>query len=297
LLNDAKTDHGYFIPTKKTNYVEDGEQYDVLVEELNRKTRSPFDLSNIYVRSESTQELIPLQNLISQKESASSRKLNRHNKLRSITLEAGLADDMQLGKALEIFEEKVKELLPDGTLYDYQGESKSFKDAEQSIYFTFLLAILVVYLVMAGQFESFLNPLVIMFTVPFAILGGLASIILFNQSINIYSQIAMIMLIGVATKNGILIVEFINQLRQEGQDLIDAVLNASAIRLRPIIMTSTTTVVGTIPLVLSSGAGQEARIAIGTTILGGLLCTMIFTLYIVPSIYFIMNRKKVFCLR
>lgn len=290
--NISKTLETMLGSRKVTNYIEDGEQYDVIVEELDRETRSPFDLSNIYVRSENTQELIPLQSLISEKESASSRKLNRYNKLRSITLEAGLADDMQLGKALDIFEEKVKELLPDGTLYDYQGESKSFKDAEQSIYFTFLLAILVVYLVMAGQFESFLNPFVIMFTVPFAVLGGLASLILFDQSLNIYSQIAMIMLVGIATKNGILIVEFINQLRQEGQDLIDAVLNASAIRLRPIIMTSTTTIVGTIPLVLSSGAGQEARMAIGITILGGLFCTMVFTLYIVPSIYFIMNRVK-----
>lgn len=243
------------------------------------------------MRSETSNKLIPIESIITQSEQGFSKQLNRYNKLRSITIEAGLGPDIQLGEALSLLESKVKELLPSGTLYDYQGQSKSFKDAEKSIYFTFALSLLIVYLVMAAQFESFKFPFVIMLTVPFAVLGGLIGVVVFDQSLNIYSEIAMIMLVGIATKNGILIVEFINQLRKSGKTLLDSVLEASCIRLRPIVMTSITTIASTIPLIMSSGAGAESRISIGITLVVGLAVSLLVTIFIIPTLYYIIEKS------
>lgn len=276
---------------KVTSYIQDGKQYDVILEQDDLTESTTFHLGQIYVRSETSNKLIPIESIITQSEQGFSKQLNRYNKLRSITIEAGLGPDIQLGEALSLLESKVKELLPSGTLYDYQGQSKSFKDAEKSIYFTFALSLLIVYLVMAAQFESFKFPFVIMLTVPFAVLGGLIGVVVFDQSLNIYSEIAMIMLVGIATKNGILIVEFINQLRKSGKTLLDSVLEASCIRLRPIVMTSITTIASTIPLIMSSGAGAESRISIGITLVVGLAVSLLVTIFIIPTLYYIIEKS------
>jgi multidrug efflux pump len=268
-----------------TTFIERGEEYEVILEGDQSLQQSLLDIKNIYVRSERTQALIPLSNLVTISELADVASLNRYNRLRSITLDANLAPGYSLGEALTYLEDLANKVLPDSVRIDYKGESLSLKTSQNTIYFIFGLALVVVYLVMAGQFESFIHPFTIMLTVPLAIFGALLGLWLTEQSINIYSQIGMIMLIGLATKNGILIVEFINQLRDEGQAFESAILNAAATRLRPIIMTSLTTIMGSVPLILSSGAGAETRFVIGIVIFSGVLITTFLTLYLVPSIY------------
>lgn len=273
-----------------TTFMRDGEEYDVILEGEPGSQRSPGDLNNIYVRSASTNSLIPLANLVKLTDSADASTLNRYNRMRAITLSAGLAGNYALGDALGYLEQLSREVAPEAVI-DYKGESLSLKESGGDIYFIFALSLLVVFLVMAAQFESFIHPLVIMLTVPLAIAGALVGLYLTGQSINIYSQVALIMLVGLATKNGILIVEFANQLRDEGQNFEQALLAASGQRLRPILMTSITTVMGAVPLLLASGAGSEARIVIGIVVASGVSVATLLTLFVVPLAYHLLARN------
>jgi len=268
-----------------TTYIDAGEEYDVIVEGERSAQRTPANLENLYVRSTRTNELIPLSNLVRIEEFADSISLNRYNRVRAITLQANLADGVSLGDALGYLEGLVEEHLPDKVIVDYKGQSQDFRFAASSILFTMLLGIVVVYMVLAAQFESWLHPLVIMLTVPLAMAGALLGLYLTGQTLNIYSQIGLIMLIGLAAKNGILIVEFANQLRDAGRPFHDALIEAAGVRLRPIVMTGITTMAGSVPLLLSSGAGTETRMVIGTVILSGVLAATLFTLFVVPVAY------------
>lgn len=273
-----------------TTYIDDGEEYDVLIEGERYQNNSPTDINNIYVRSDRTRELIPLANLVRLEEFAVATSLNRYNRTRAITLEANLAEGYSLGEALDYLEDLVRRELPPQVAIDYKGQSQDFKFSGDSVMFAFGLGILVMFLVLAAQFESYISPLVIMFTVPLAVAGGLLGLWLTHGTFNLYSQIGLIMLIGLATKNGILIVEFANQMRDEGKTVRDAVIEASAVRLRPIIMTSLTTVVGSIPLIMSFGAGAETREVLGITLFFGVAVATVFSLFVIPVMYDLLAR-------
>jgi len=268
-----------------TSFMDRGKEYDVILESEKSLKQSPSDIANTYVRSARTGQLIPLSNLIDMHEFADSKTLNRYNRQRAITLEANLEEGYSLGAALSYLEGLVRSELPPGASIDYKGPSQDFIDSGSSMYLVFALALVVTFLVLAAQFESFIHPLIIMLTVPLAITGALSALWLVGMSLNIYSQIGLIILIGIAAKNGILIVEFINQLRDEGHEFHEAILNATGKRLRPIVMTALTTAIGSLPLIFSSGAGAETRLVIGTVILSGVLVATFFTLFMVPVMY------------
>tara|TARA_Y100001934_G_C12382593_1_gene793363 strand:- start:3223 stop:6345 length:3123 start_codon:yes stop_codon:yes gene_type:complete len=273
-----------------TTYLEGGEEYDVLVEGERDLQRSQLALKNVYTRSETSGKLIPLSNLVSVRELADSSELNRYNRIRSITLEANLAEGYVLGDALDYLNQIVDENLPENVIVDYKGQSQDYQESGSEIFFVFMLGLAVTFLVLAGQFESFIHPFIIMLTVPMAVAGGLIGLYLTGNSLNIYSQIGLIMLVGLAAKNGILIVEFVNQLRDEGYEFGKALIEASTIRFRPILMTSITTIVGSVPLVLSSGAGAETRMVIGVVVLAGVLVSTFLTLFVVPVAYNLLAR-------
>ncbi|NEX20346.1 efflux RND transporter permease subunit [Thiorhodococcus mannitoliphagus] len=275
---------------KVTTYLESGEEYDVILEGERDTQRTPGSLDNLYVSSSRSDALIPLANLVKVTESADSQSLNRFNRIRAITLEASLSDDLALGEALSYLERKVREHLPERAQIDYKGQSRDLRSSSQGVLFVFLLGIAVVYLVLAAQFESWVHPFVIMLTVPLAMGGALLGLWATDQTLNIYSQIGLIMLVGLSAKNGILIVEFANQLRDQGWEFRAALLEASSVRLRPILMTGITTAAGSIPLLLSSGAGSETRMVIGTVILAGVLAATFFTLFVVPVAYDLLAR-------
>jgi multidrug efflux pump len=274
-----------------TTFIDAGEEYDVILEGERATQRTPGSLANLYVRSERSGELIPLSNLVRITEQADSQSLNRYNRIRAITLEANLADDLPLGEALTYLEAKVREVLPDKVQVDYKGQSADFRDSGSGILFVFILGVAVVYLVLAAQFESWVHPFVIMLTVPLAMAGALLGLWWTGQSLNIYSEIGLIMLVGLSAKNGILIVEFANQLRDQGRPFRDALLEAADVRLRPIVMTGITTAAGSLPLLLSAGAGAETRTVIGTVILAGVLAATVFTLFVVPVAYDLLARR------
>jgi len=273
-----------------TTYIDAGEEYDVILEGERDTQRTPASLENIYVRSERTQQLIPLANLVRLEEFADSIQLNRYNRVRAITLEANLAEGVSLGEALKSLERMARDDLPSEVIIDYKGQSQDYKASGGALMFTFLLGIVVVFLVLAAQFESWVHPFVIMLTVPLAMAGALLGLYLTGQTLNLYSQIGLIMLVGLAAKNGILIVEFANQLRDAGQPFRAALIEASGIRLRPIVMTGITTAAGSVPLLLSSGAGTETRTVIGTVVLAGILSATFFTLFVVPVAYDLLAR-------
>jgi len=274
-----------------TTYIEAGEEYDVVLEGERDAQRTPSDIQNIYVRSDRSGALIPLSNLVTLEEFADSRTLNRYNRLRAITIEANLADGYTLDEALTYLEGLVAERLPAAAIIDYKGESRDFREAGSSMVFVFVLGVLVVFLVLAAQFESFVHPLVIMLTVPLAMAGALLGLYLSGGTLNIYTQIGLIVLVGLAAKNGILIVEFANQLRDGGMTFDDAIIEASRIRLRPILMTGLTTAAGAIPLIVSFGAGAETRTVIGIVVFSGVLAATVFTIFVVPVAYSLLARK------
>ena len=241
-----------------TTYLDRGEEYYVMLEGEKADYRSPSAIDNIYVRSGKSGELIPLSNVVKVSERATSSQLNRYNRMRSVTIEANLADGYSLGEALSYLEGVVDKKLPEDVSIDYKGESQLYKESGSSIVFVFGLALIITFLVLAAQFESFIHPLVIMLAVPIAIVGAFIGLYLSGNSINIYSQIGIVMLIGLAAKNGILIVEFANQLRDAGLSFRDAVITASRQRLRPIVMTAFTTLMSSVPLILGTGRAQRA---------------------------------------
>lgn len=273
-----------------TTYIDDGEEYDVILEGERDTQRTPTNMSNIYVRSDSGR-LIPLSNVVKIEEYADSGSLNRYNRVRAITIEAGLEEGYSLGEALDYLRALVRDNLPNTAAIDYKGQSLDYQSSGTSLLFIFALGFLIVFLVLAAQFESYIHPLVIILTVPLAMTGALTGLYLTGNSLNVYTQIGLIMLIGLAAKNGILIVEFANQLRDEGMEFSKALIEAAQIRLRPIVMTGITTIAGSLPLILSSGAGAETRVAIGVVILFGVAAATIFTLFIVPVAYDLLARK------
>jgi len=273
-----------------TTYLDDGEEYDVILEGERALQRTPSSLQNVYVRSDTTQKLIPLTNFVELRERAGSRSLARYNRVRAITIEANLADGLSLGAALDHLEKLARENLPESVVIDYKGQSLDYKNAGASIWFIFALGAVIVFLVLAAQFESFVHPLVIMFTVPLAIGGGLLGLWLTGGTLNIYSQIGLIMLVGLAAKNGILIVEFANQLRDQGKSFDDALYEAAQVRLRPILMTGITTAAGAVPLILSFGAGAETRLVIGTVVIFGVIAATFLTLFVIPVAYSLLAR-------
>ncbi len=266
-----------------STYVDRGEEYRVVVQAEAGARATEANLAAIHVRSR-TGALVPLSNLVAVRETAGARDLGRYNKLRAITLSGGLAPGYSLGEALSFLEEQAR-LSPEVSAVGYRGESQSFKEAGGSIWVVFALTILVVYLLLAAQFESFVHPAVIITTVPLAVGGGVLGLAVMGQTLNLYSQIGIVMLVGLAAKNGILIVEFANQLRDQGRDIGTAIREASRRRLRPILMTSIATVAGAVPLMIASGAGAAARQAIGVVVVWGVSISTLITLFLIPVLY------------
>ncbi|MFP4536695.1 MAG: efflux RND transporter permease subunit [Dichotomicrobium sp.] len=274
-----------------TRFKREGQQYDVVVQVEAEDRVTPGDLEKIYVRS-NTGAMIQLSNLVTLRETVAPKELNHFNQLRSATFTATLADGATLGEALTEFEEVVRSVIPPSAQIDYGGQSREFKESSAEIYVTFILALAFIYLVLAAQFESFIDPLTIMLTVPLSITGGLLGLYLTGGTLNIYSQVGLVTLIGLITKHGILLVEFSNQMRQRGKDIHDAVLEAATLRLRPILMTTGAMTFGSVPLALASGAGAESRQSIGVVIVGGLLVGTLFTLFVIPVVYTYFARSK-----
>ena len=261
-----------------------GKQYEILAE-INRQQRNkPADLKSIYLRN-SAGEMIQLDNLVSLTENVAPPQLHHYNRFLSATVSAGLAKGKTIGDGLEEMDRIAREVLPEDFRTALSGDSKEFRESSSSLMFAFLLAIVLIYLILAGQFESFKDPLVIMLTVPLAIAGALIFMYTTGQTMNIYSQIGIIMLIGLVAKNGILIVEFANQRQLSGEDKLTAIKEASAQRLRPILMTSASTILGLLPLMFATGEGCNSRIAMGTAVVGGMLVSTLLTMYVVPAIY------------
>lgn len=267
-----------------TTFVENGEEYDVILQAERAVRATPADLAAIQVRG-GNGELVPLSNLVTMNELAEAGSLNRFNRLRAITISAGLAPGYRMGDAIAWVEQVVREELPPTAQIDWKGESREFLKAGGAVLLTFTLALLVVYLVLAAQFESFLHPLVIMLTVPLGVLGALLGLWLAGSTLNLFSQIGIVMLVGLAAKNGILIVEFANQLRDEGRDIRTAILEACAVRLRPILMTSVATVMGAVPLVVAGGPGSASRSTIGIVVIFGVTFSTLLSLFVVPAFY------------
>jgi multidrug efflux pump len=274
-----------------TSYVVDGEEYDVILQARDEQRATAADLQNIYVRSENSGELIPLTNLTRVEKIAGAASLNRYNRTRAVTISANVAPGYTLGDALDFLEKVVREDLPEGSSVDYRGESLEYKESFGAIYFTFGISLLVVFLVLAGQFESFVQPGVIMLTVPLALVGGLAGLVLSNGTLNIFSQIGLVILIGIAAKNGVLIVDFINQMRDAGMEFGVAVIEGARLRFRPVVMTSIATVMGSLPLMLTEGPGAESRRILGIVLFSGVSFATLLTLFIVPVFYSLLARS------
>ena len=273
-----------------TTFLANGEEYDVIVEGLRSEQNNPNDIQNIYVRSVRSGELIPLSSVIQVRDIADSAELNRYNRVRAITIEAGLADGATLGPVLEEMQRMAREVLPSEVTIDFKGQSLDFQSSGQSIIFVFATGMLIVFLVLAAQFESYRHPIIIMLCVPATLAGGLLGLWLTGNTLNIYTQIGLIMLVGLAAKNGILIVEFANQLRDEGQEFKTALKTAALARFRPIVMTGLTTAAGAIPLLMASGAGAETRAAIGVVIFYGVIAAVVVTVLFVPTAYALIAR-------
>ncbi len=267
-----------------TTFVDNGEEYDVMLQAGRENRASPADLDNTYVRG-ANDTLLSLGNLVSLTEVAEPGRFNRFNRLRAITISAGLAPGYTMGEAIEWTQATVAEELPDYAQIDWKGESREFQEASGAIVLTFLMALVIVYLVLAAQFESFIHPVIIIVTVPLAIVGALLGLWVTGGSLNLFSQIGLVMLVGLAAKNGILIVEFANQLRDEGRSVGDAIIEASAVRLRPILMTSVATIMGAVPLVAFGGPGSASRATIGVVIIFGVAFSMLLSLFVVPAFY------------
>ncbi len=272
-------------------YVMNGKQYQV-IGQVNKSNRNkPLDVASLYVRSNKN-ELIQLDNLISMHERSTPPQYYRFNRYVSATFSASLAPGKTIGDGIDEMDKIAKEVLDDTYSTTLEGASKDFVESSSSLLFTFMLALVLIYLTLAAQFESFRDPFIIMFTVPLAIAGALFSLWYFGQTLNIFSEIGQIMLIGLVTKNGILIVEFANQQKETGLNAIEAVKEAARLRLRPILMTSLSTILGTLPIALALGAGSESRVSMGIVVIGGLIFSTILTLFVIPAIYTYFSKDK-----
>ncbi len=269
-----------------TTFLMGGDEYNVVLQARDDQRATVTDLDNIYVRSDRSGQLVPLASVVEIQETGAASELRRFNRLRSVTVTANLNPGFALGDALDYLEQVVREQQGEVPIQiEYDGESRELKRSSSGLMLTFAFALLIVYLVLAAQFESFVHPLVILAAVPMALTGALFGLWLFGSSINIFSQIGAVMLIGIASKNGILIVEFANQLRDRGAEFFEATIEASATRLRPVAMTTLATAAGAVPLAIATGAGAESRQSIGATVLFGSLFAVVLTLYVVPALY------------
>jgi multidrug efflux pump len=273
-----------------TRFKRDGEQYDVVVQVAEGDRRTPGDISDIYVRGKGN-EMIQLSNLVNVRESVAPKSLNHFNRIRAVTISATLSPGYTLGQALAFMNETAKKVLPPTAQTDLAGQSREFRDSSTDIYFVFVLALAFIYLVLAAQFESFIDPFVIMLTVPLSMTGALLALKLSGGTLNVYSQIGLITLVGLITKHGILIVEFANQMQAKGMGVMEAVEEAAVLRLRPILMTTGAMVLGAVPLALATGAGSESRQQIGWVIVGGMLLGTFLTLVVVPTAYTLLARR------
>lgn len=271
-----------------TRYKQDGEQYDVIVQVAPTDRNTPTDISDMYVRAR-TGDMVPLANVTNLREGVSPRNLNHFNRLRSATVNAEIAPGYSLGEALKVMEDAAAKVLPQ-VQTDVVGQSREFREGASTIFITFMLALCFIYLVLAAQFESFVDPFVIMLTVPLSITGALIALWMTGNTLNVFSKIGLITLVGLITKHGILIVEFANQLQAEGKNVKDAVIEAAVLRLRPILMTTGATVLGALPLALATGAGGESRQQIGWVIVGGMTLGTLLTLFVVPTFYTVFAR-------
>jgi multidrug efflux pump len=273
-----------------TTYVDRGREYNVVLQGSDADRSSTDDLANLYVRSNQTGRLIPLSNMVIVTEEAGPDELKRHDRMRSITVSAALADGVRLGEAIDRLYDVAMDTLPSTARISWDGESKEFLESGNSLYWTFGLALVVVFLVLAAQFESFINPMVILVTVPLAMTGALLGLWAYGSSVNVFTQIGAILLIGLSAKNGVLIVEFANQLRDRGMPFRESVVQAATVRLRPILMTSACTTFGALPLLLGTGAGAESRQPIGIVVVYGVTISAILTLFVVPALYVLFAR-------
>ena len=269
----------------------DGKQYQVIGQFERSKRDEPMDLKSMYVKNK-TGTMIQLDNVVSVEEQSSPPQLYHYNRYQSATVSAGLATGKTIADGIKEMESISKKVLDNSFSTDLSGPSRDFAESSSNILFAFLLALVIIYLVLAAQFESFIDPFTIMLTVPLALSGALLSLWYFNQTLNIFSQIGIIMLIGLVTKNGILIVEFANQLKEKGKPKHEAIQEAAAARLRPILMTSIATALGAMPIALALGAGAKSRMAMGIVIVGGILFSLILTLFVIPAIYSYFSKEK-----
>ena len=276
---------------KVTTFSKDGLTYNVILQAEENFRINKNNLDNIFIKSPTSNSLIPLSNLVTYDETSTSNSLKRINRMPSTIFSASLLPGYPLGDALEELTTLARNNLPSNASVSFTGASKEYFESGNSLLVTILFAILIVYLVLSAQFESFKNPLTIMFTVPIALTAGLYTLFLTGTSLNVYSQIGFLMLIGLIAKNGILVVEFANQLRNEGYSIDDAIIESSLTRLRPVLMTTISTLLGAIPLVLSSGAGAESRYSMAIVVFGGITLSALITLYLIPALYRLIESK------
>jgi multidrug efflux pump len=272
-------------------FIKEGKQYQVIGQVQRSDRDDPSDLKNIYVRNNQG-EIIPLDNLVNIVEETASPVIYHFNRYKSATISAGLAPGKALGDGITEMQRIADKLLDESWSTGLTGTSRDFAESSGNTAFAFVLALVLIFLVLAAQFESFIDPLVIMFTVPLAIAGAVLSLHLFGHTLNIFSQIGMIMLIGLVTKNGILIVEFANQKRRAGMPKMQAVVEAATARMRPILMTSLAMSLGALPIALSLGAAATSRIPLGVVIVGGILFSLVLTLFVIPAMYSFLSGKK-----
>lgn len=273
------------------NFIMDGKQYQIIGQVERADRNEPLDLKTLYVKNRRG-ELIQLDNLVTFQELSSPPQLYRFNRYASAKVQAQLAKGVALGEGIKEMQRIADEVLDERFTTSLDGASREFAESSSSIYMALLIALIIIYLVLAGQFESFRDPFIIMFTVPLAIAGALITLWYFNQTLNIFSQIGIIMLIGLVTKNGILIVEFANQRKEQGKSVLQAVVEAAESRFRPIVMTSLSTILGILPIALALGAGSESRVSMGMAVIGGMLFATLLTLYVIPAIYSYLSSRE-----
>jgi len=291
--NIGKTLETLYGGKRVTTFNNMGREYPIILQQYLSDRRNKEDLSKIYVRSNTTGKLVSIVSLVDLKEEGTAEALSRYNRQRAVTISANIEENYSLAEAIKYLENVIEEVAPTNQI-TWKGESEELKETSNEIFIIFALALLTAYLVMAATFNSFIHPFIIILTVPLAIFGGLVFILFLNSSINIFSQIALVILIGVSTKNSILIVDYANQIRTTGKKIEEAVMEACKLRIRPIIMTSISTMIAMIPLVIGNigpGAGEASRLAVGSTILGGMIISTFFTLYVTPTMYLTLARN------
>lgn len=291
VMDIAQTLQLYFAEQRLGFFIKDGKQYQVIGLANKENRNEPTDLKSIYVRSNKG-EMIQLDNLITMSEQSNPPQLYRFNRYVSATVSAGTSPGVSLGQGIQAMRDIAGEVLDDNYSTDLSGPSKEFEESSSTLLFAFILALLLVYLILAAQFESFIDPLIIMFTVPLALAGAILALWYTDSTLNIFSQIGIIVLIGIVTKNGILIVEFANQRKEEGLKSLEAVKEAAISRLRPILMTSLATVLGALPIALALGAASVSRVSMGIAIIGGLMFSLVLTLFVIPALYTYLSRNK-----